>query len=244
MEVSMLLLILLAELIVLYFISRWLTQTLFTFFLVVFRARSVAISILLVLEFPGTVVHELSHLFTAGILGVPTGKLTLEPSSISGNDIKTGSVAIAETDPFRRYAIGIAPVIGGMIILTAIAYFLPQYVPNLSNLGNLAYWRQLSSYMLLLLGYLMFSVSNAMFSSPQDLKGFLPFAITLGLFVGLFYYLGLRIAITGPALTVITRLLTTLVKSIGMVLGINAILLFLTTTLTQLITRIFRVRIS
>jgi hypothetical protein len=228
----MLLLIFLAELIVLYFISRLLTKTLFTFFLLVFRARSVAISILLVLEFPGTVVHELSHLFTAGILGVKTGKLSLEPESIREETITTGSVAIAETDPFRRYIIGLAPVAGGIIILTAIAFFLHQFVPNWGD------WRLWG------LGYLLFAVSNAMFSSPQDLKGFLPFAVTLGIFVGAFYWLGLRIALTGAALDVVTRVTTTLVNSLGIVLAVNGILLVLTSLLTQLITRVIHIRIA
>lgn len=228
----MLLLILLAELIILYFISRLLTKTLFTFFLFIFRARSVAISILLVLEFPGTVIHELSHLFTAGILGVKTGKLTLEPESIRGDTITTGSVAIAETDPFRRFAIGLAPMIGGIIILTTISYLLQQYVPNWHD------WR------FWVLGYLLFAVSNAMFSSPQDLKGFLPFAITLAIFLGAFYYLGLRIGLTGEALAVATRILTTLVNSLGVVLAVNLALWTITGLLTTLLAKLFRVKIQ
>ena len=226
----MLFLILIAELIVLYFISRWLTKTLFTFFLLVFRARSVAITILLVLEFPGTVVHELSHLFTAGILGVPAGKLTLEPDSIREENIKTGSVAIAQTDPFRRYAIGLAPVAGGMIILTAVAYFLQQYVPDWGD------WRIWG------LGYLLFAVSNTMFSSSQDLKGFLPFAAALGVFAGAFYYLGIRIALTGAVLEMAVRILATLVNSLGIVLGVNSVLLLTAAGLTKLIMRIFRIK--
>jgi hypothetical protein len=238
----MLLVILFAELIALYYISRVLTTTLFRFFLLLFRVRSVAISILLVLEFPGTVTHELSHLFTAGILGVKAGKLRLDPPATqaelgealrAGPDqnttITTGSVAIAETDPFRRFAIGLAPVFGGLIILTTIAYFLPQIQTSWGIVG---------------LGYLMFAVSNAMFSSPQDLKGFLPFAITLGIFVGLFYYLGLRIALTGAVLEVVTRITMTLENSLGIVLAVNVLLWGFTSLLITLLTRVFRVRVS
>jgi hypothetical protein len=227
----MLFLVLIAELIVLYFLSRWLTRTIFTFFLLVFRARSVAITILLILEFPGTVVHELAHLFTAGILGVKTGRLRLEPESIREKNITTGSVMIADTDPFRRFTIGLAPIAWGLVILTAIAYFL-QNLGNKGNLGNWEVWG---------LGYLLFAVSNAMFSSPQDLKGFLPFAITLTIFVGIFYYLGLRIALTGAALDMVTRVATTLVKSLGIVIAINIALWAITKLLITLLTRIFRV---
>jgi hypothetical protein len=238
----MLFLILIAELIVLYFISRWVTISLFSFFLLIFRARSVAITLLLILEFPGTVIHELSHLFSASIMGVKTGKLTLEPESIQSDHITTGSVAIAETDPFRRFIVGIAPVIGGMIILTTIAYFLQNWArlpaPDGAANGGLGNWIMLG------LGYLLFSVSNAMFSSSQDLKGFLPVVILLGIFTGMFYYLGLRIALTGSALDFVTRITTTLVKSLGIVLAVNVVLLIITGLLKTLLVRIFRISVK
>ena len=78
----MLALLLAGELVILYFLSRWLSERMFMFFLLLTRSRPAAISFLLVLEFPGTAIHELSHLFTAEILGVRTGKLSLEPESI------------------------------------------------------------------------------------------------------------------------------------------------------------------
>src|SRR3989344_9654538 len=118
----MLLLLLLIEPLALYFLSRWVSKSLFVLFLLLFRSRSVAISLLLVLTFPGTVIHELAHLFTAEILRVPTGKLTLVPESIREASIKSGSVAIAETDPFRRYAIGLAPLFTGVVAISAISY--------------------------------------------------------------------------------------------------------------------------
>jgi hypothetical protein len=234
----MLFLILIAELIILYFISRWVTISLFTLFHLIFRSRSVAITLILILEFPGTVIHELSHLFSASIMGVRTGKLTLEPESIKSDHITTGSVAIAETDPFRRFVIGIAPVIGGMIILTTIAYFLQQQQIHWGDWSNLGNWSVLG------LGYLLFAVSDAMFSSSQDLKGFLPVVILLGIFAGMFYYLGLRIALTGSALDYVTRITTTLVKSLGMVLAVNVVILTITQLLKTLLVRIFRISVK
>src|SRR3989337_2674203 len=93
-----------AELIALYVLSQSLTQAVFELTVLVFRARSVGITIVTLLTFPGTVVHELSHLFTAEVLGVRTGKLTLVPENIREEEVKAGSVMIADTDPFRRYA--------------------------------------------------------------------------------------------------------------------------------------------
>lgn len=225
----MIFLLLFAELLVLYFFSRWVTTQLFDLFFLIFRSRTVAIAITLVLQFPGTVVHELAHLFTAEILGVRTGKLSFEPESLRGANITSGSVMIAETDPFRRYTIGLAPIFIGIIMLATLSYFLSQPYDNVLLTA--------------LLFYLLFAVSNTMFSSPQDLKGFLPFVAVIAVFVAAFYFIGIRIAITGVVLTTITNIVTTLVYSLGIVLGINAVLLIIALFITYLLTKIFHVRI-
>ena len=210
-----LLLLLFAELFFLFFLSQWLTQSVYALCLLIFRARSVAITIITILNFPGTVIHELSHLFTAEVLGVRTGKLTLVPESIErdpstplGTKIKAGSVMIAGSDPFRRYIIGLAPVVTGLVSITALSYFLSQqYYPI--TLLTIFYF------------YLLLAISNAMFSSAEDLKGFLPFIITLCIMAGAAYIAGLRIGITGPALAISTRILDALTKSLGIVLALN-----------------------
>src|SRR5438046_2497216 len=119
------LLAIIAELLGIYFLSRALTQSIFELTYVLLRARSIAVTVITLLNFPGTVIHELAHLFTAEVMGVHTGKLSLVPESIEELEIKAGSVMIAHTDPFRRYAIGLAPVFVGLIVLTAISYFIP-----------------------------------------------------------------------------------------------------------------------
>ncbi|HUD19721.1 MAG TPA: hypothetical protein VMR81_04730 [Patescibacteria group bacterium] len=238
----MLTLILLAELIVLYFLSRWVTQSLFTFFLLLFRSRPVAVSILLVLEFPGTAIHELSHLFTAEILGVKTGKLSLEPESIRGPDITSGSVMIAETDPFRRYAIGLAPIFSGIIALTAISYFTNGLWTSVFS-SHVVFYQNADFYLLLLIGYCLFAVSNTMFSSPADLKGFIPFCIVLTVFVVALYFTGIRIVLTGFVLEEVTRVVTTLVSSLGIVLAINAGLLVVAWALRSVLQKIMHLQI-
>jgi len=220
--------LLFCELTLLYFLSRWVSQSLFTLFLLLFRARPVAVSMILLLQFPGTVIHELAHLFTAEILRVPTGKLTLVPESIRDENIRSGSVTIAQSDPFRRYAIGLAPIFAGLLVLTSISYFLSQNIPNW------IYWSLI---------YLLFAVSNSMFSSPEDLKGFWPFAVVFIAFATIFYFLGIRFELTGYTLELVTRILTTLTKSLGLVLGVNAILLVVSRSLMMVLLRIFRVRI-
>ena len=229
----MTLLLLLTELIGLYFLSRWLTKKLYLLFLLLFKARPVAISAVTLLLFPGTVVHELSHLFTAEILGVRTGKLTLvpegvRPSSFSRPDpveLRIGSVAIAATGPLRRAAIGLSPIFAGILTLAAISYFLrrPPAVLQGDALQNaLVYGVGF---------YLLFSISNSMFSSKEALKGFWPLAIILGLFIGAAYFMGIRIGLEGKTLEVVTTILSSLIQSLGLVLAINTLLLLLTSIL-------------
>jgi hypothetical protein len=79
-----------------------------------------------------------------------------------------------------------------------------------------------------------------MFSSAEDLKGFIPFIITLGIMVGAAYFAGLRIGLTGPAQNIATQILNALTKSLAGVIGLNIMSLLLAkllTLLTQKITR-------
>ena len=207
-------LLLIGELIILYAVSSRLTQALYDLVVLLTRSRTIGITALTLILFPGTVIHELAHLFTAEVLGVHTGRLTLVPESIAqdpsaslGTEIRTGSVMIAHSGPFRRYLIGLAPMVVGLIALTALAYFID--------------WSEWFTWLNLLLVYLLFAVSNAMFSSSEDLKGFVPFALTLIIMVSAAYFAGLRIGLTGTALDLVTRILEGLTKSLGIVLGIN-----------------------
>lgn len=229
---------LIAEFGILYFISRTLIQKLYAFFTLLFHSHNVATSLTILLMFPGTVVHELSHMFVAEILGVRTGKLTLvpegvRPSGFSRSDpITAGSVMISHTDPLRRNLIGLAPILVGLIILTALSSLID--LNNLSNLSNWFNW---------FIFYLLFSISNSMFSSKEDLKEFLPFAVVTSLIVISTYFIGVRIMLTGNALDLATKLLDTLVKSLEIVLAVNIGLLLIMQILIELTSKITGKRI-
>lgn len=225
------------ECVLIYVISRSLIKSLFTVLMLCFRNRPIAVSLLLILLFPGTVIHELSHLFTAEILRVPTGKLTLVPESIRENDIRSGSVAIGRSDPFRRYAIGLAPLFWGITVLMALSYFLPEIIMSVFTSG-MPLLQNMNFYWLLIIGYSLFAVSNTMFSSPADLKGFLPFALVVAGFVVAGYLLGLRLNLTGQVLAVAVRSLETLTQSLGIVLAVNFVLLAASGGLTMGIRRL------
>jgi hypothetical protein len=226
----LLLILLIAELFILFFISQWLTQSLFELCILLFRARSVGITIITILNFPGTVIHELSHLFTAEVLGVHTGKLTLVPESIQDDEIKAGSVMITQTDPFRRYLIGLAPMVTGLVAISALSYFLSQQYYPITLLT-------------ILLFYLLLAIGNAMFSSAEDLKGFIPFILTLIIMAGAAYFAGFRVGITGPALSVATEILDALTKNLGIVLALNVAGIIITRLLILLTEKLTRRKI-
>ncbi len=210
----------------LHLLSQRLTQSLYQLFFRIFRSKTVSMTILIILLFPGTVVHELAHLFTAEILGVRTGKLTLVPESLEENEIKAGGVMITQTDPLRRTLIGLAPVIWGIVILATLSYWLPtlwQQTIYAMSQGNM--FSGFSLYGLLITCYALFAVSNSMFSSSEDMKGVIPFTATVGIFAAAGYIAGLRIDLTGQLLTGLNLVTTTLVQSLGIVLGVNLIVL-------------------
>lgn len=226
-----LLILLVAELFILFFLSRRLTQSVFDLSMLLFRARPIAIMIITILNFPGTVVHELSHMFTAEVLGVRTGKLILVPEGIQGDEIKAGSVMIAASDPFRRYIIGVAPILTGLAAITVLSYALFQYVPQWGDMAN---WGYVGG------AYLLLALSNAMFSSAEDLKGFIPFIVTLAIMAAAAYVAGFRVGLTGPALSVATQILDALTKSLGIVLALNSIGIILTKLLIILTEKLTR----
>ncbi len=200
------LLLILGELILLFFFSKSLVKNFYILLLLLFRSRSVAISLVTAILFPGTIIHELSHLFTAEILGVRTGKLTLVPESIRDENVQTGSVAIAETDPFRRALIGLSPLTTGIIAVSGLSYFV----------STTGYWL-----FTIFFFYLLFAISTSMFPSRPDMKGTPAVAIAIGLLVLAAYFVGIRIGLTGQILVFFLRIVDGLVKSLGFVLVLN-----------------------
>ncbi|MBI3577386.1 hypothetical protein HY086_05100 [Candidatus Gottesmanbacteria bacterium] len=215
------------ELAILFAFSQVLPRRIHAITYQITKSQSVATSFVSILLFPGTIVHELSHLIVAEVLGVRTGTLSLVPEAIEDQEgqLRTGSVTIAHTDPIRRALIGIAPLGLGLLILTSLSYLTTIWFPQ--GWKNLVppegEWLQV--FQLALMSYLFFAISNTMFSSPEDLKGFVPLVITLFFFAGAGYVAGVRISITGQAQTIITTMASTLVKSLGGVLAVNGVLL-------------------
>jgi len=150
------------ELIFVFFLSHLVTRALSYMFFSFTKNRHTAVSFFSLLFLPGVVIHELSHMLMAEILFVRAGSIEFLPK-IHGDSVKLGSVAIAKTDPVRRFLIGVAPLFGGLgVIVTAFFYF---------PLSLSFRWQSI------VLVYILFEISNTMFSSKKDLEG------ALGLFI-------------------------------------------------------------
>lgn len=223
----MIVIIILTELLLLFILSRRLTQNLYVSVFLLTKSRPVAISFLSILFFPGTVIHELAHLFTAEILGVKTSGLTLVPEGIEQKEVRTGSVSIAQSDPIRRAIIGIAPVLWGLCGLGVVAYFLPQ----------------LEFPIVVLLYYLLFAISNTMFSSKEDLEGFWPLVLVLTLLAAAAYIAGIRITLTEPVLSNVIQFFQSIAVNLGYVTGLNIGLFLLSRLLITGVERVTKRKI-
>lgn len=192
-------LLFLLEITLLFFLSKLLTKSLLRALLIFTKNSKLTVNIFAFLFLPGVVVHELSHLLMAGILFVRTGEIEFMPEIIK-DSVKLGSMNIAKTDPIRRAIIGFAPVLVGMALVLGLIYFVVDS-------GSIVQTIQLNGLLgigiIALIFYLLFAVSNTMFSSRKDMEGTIEILITLLIiFVGA-YIIGFR-----PPLSFIEKILT------------------------------------
>lgn len=182
MSLGWLLLIFLAELLVLFFLARSVTTSVGLFFYRLTRSRDLSINLLAIIFLPGTILHELAHIISAGMLLVPTGEIEVFPE-IDGDRVRLGSAQIGQTDMLRRLIIGVAPVLVGLLVMLSVLFLARDWL----LLRGL--WWQTA-----LVLYVVFEISNTMFSSKKDMEGAAAFlgaiAVVAGLVIGGIYLLG------------------------------------------------------
>ena len=252
------LLIFIFSTILLYLSSRLLTNNLLKLFFRLTKSQSASINLLFFLLLPGIFLHEFSHILTATILRVPTGRLSLKPKlkkrsvlaewqdqtlkdssdtshlkkvSSKPSVLQLGSAQIASADPIRMTLIGTAPFISGTIILWLILTIGLNLNITAITITSIANLTNLSIYLLLLFGYLLFAISNTMFSSPSDLQSAGMPIILILIILGIFQLTNLNIPqfIT----TYTTNLLSLLSIIFFLTLILNLIILFPIKLLTK-----------
>ena len=78
--------LLLVLLLVFIFVQRWLHAELQAVLLLLTRSSQLSIGIFSLILFPGVVLHEGSHYFTARLLGVKTGRFSFIPGIVPGEN--------------------------------------------------------------------------------------------------------------------------------------------------------------
>jgi hypothetical protein len=165
------------ELLLLFYFSRLVIKSLGQILFRLTKSHSGTIWGLAFLFLPGTVIHELAHAITAGVLMVHVGTVEMMPEIQEGG-VKLGSVQIGKSDPIRRALIGVAPVLVGLSIILGMLFLVGSSIEN----GLLPFW----GYLVII--YLLFEISNTMFSSRKDLEGFgmflvIVFSILIGFYL-------------------------------------------------------------
>ena len=160
------------------YLRSFLIRELQSISLLTIGSTKIGLIVYAIILLPGTIIHELSHWLTAELLRVPTGEIKLLPSLNvkDEGEHNLGSVKTAKSDPFRGFLIGTAPLITGiatLIFLARVFRDLPK-----TNLD----WK------ILLVGYLIFIISNSMMTSRQD-RRYWPVIFLLSLLLYLAAYI-------------------------------------------------------
>ncbi|MFQ5340633.1 MAG: hypothetical protein ACE5F6_03705 [Anaerolineae bacterium] len=160
-----------------------------------FHHEQAAVLLYFVIMLPGVLVHELSHLIVATLLRVRAGGLSLRPA-VRRDGLQLGSVQVARTDFVRESLIGLAPLIGGSLVILLIAGLgfeiplqgqgdlagrLSAVAHNATNLLQQPY----APFWL----YLIFAISNAMLPSPSDRQPWQTLALFVGIVAAAIFFL-------------------------------------------------------
>jgi len=185
MTFMQLLLIIFFELLVLFWLTRATLISLFKLLQAIFEKDQTTYSVIALIYFAGTVLHELSHMIAALFLLLKVADIHVFPTW-KNNVIILGRVLYEKKDVLRSILVGIAPLFGGIIFLGWLS------VLDVSTSSNLL--------LQILVIYLVFTISSTMFSSKQDLVDFL-YVIPIGIMITIVYY------IIQPDFTLISKLI-------------------------------------
>ena len=185
---------------------------------------------------PGIIWHEITHFFTAAILGVPTGDINLFPQfqTESESKVALGSVKIGRSDFIRESLIGAAPFLSGSVAIYCLVtiFILPM------ELG--AWLPQLATGKMIGVIYLILTIANTMFPSNEDTKAWPIVWLVGAIVVGILAVNGWLEKIGWQAWWTIAQVVQTIGFSFFMVLIFNLMLWFLLGLWQKLLERVTR----
>ena len=166
------------EMVVIFVLSRMLLRNLSAFATKMTKDREKTVRFIATLFLPGTIIHELAHYFTASVLRVPVGEIDLVPRLADGQ-LKLGSVEVGKMDPVRKLMVSGAPFVLGVGIMLLVLYLDSRWSGSI-------YWD-------LLVGYIVFQVSNTMFMSKRDMEAVWEFMLLMAIVGIALYLIGFRV---------------------------------------------------
>jgi hypothetical protein len=187
------LLALVATLFPLLWVKRWITEHVQELSMRWVGDPDVALVLYFVLVLPGVVIHELSHLLMALLVGARVRRFSLGPvRRARGKRVSLGSIEVAKVNPLQGSLIGVAPLLAGSAAILLIGNrvlgirelaeaFEPLGLQGiLTGIGHVARVPDFGLWL-----YLIFSISNAMLPSESDLQFLRPVFIFVGIAVAI-----------------------------------------------------------
>ena len=215
----------------LWWVKQWITRLLHELSVRWVGDFDVALVVYFVVVLPGVLVHELSHWAMAKALGVRVRKLAIGPvRQKRSNRVSLGSIQVDDIDPVRASLIGMAPLLGGTLVILLIG-FLVLGVGDLVDMmarqgvqGGLAaldHMVQTPDFWLWL--YLIFGVSNAMLPSESDMATVRPVLIFLGIAVAVFLVFAGVPTIPEGMVSAVIAIASYMAITFGLTLAVDAV---------------------
>jgi hypothetical protein len=212
-------------------VKRWITRRLQELSARWAGDLQVAIVIYFVLVMPGVIIHELSHWLMANLLGVRVSKLRLGPVRQGrSNRVSLGSVRVGKVDPVRASLIGLAPLLGGSVVILLIGNLVlgvGELATSITSGGPPAVWDALQEAMRVpdfwLWLYLIFAISNAMLPSESDMSAVRPVLIFLGVAAVVFVVVAGVPSIPPGVRDAVDAVASHLASAFGLTLAVDAV---------------------
>lgn len=199
--------------------------------MLLFHSHRAGIALYAFLFWPGTIFHELSHWLMAEILRVRTGKIEILPDleTIQAGEQRLGSVATVQTDPFRSFLIGFAPLFTGVAALVGLGYAL-------NKLWMTGPWWQI-----LCVIYGIITISNSMIVSRQDRRTWPLMAIIVALTGYIIYRLDVSLPPT--FFLFINETVARINSVLGLTIGLNLGMIGISYALRRMLERVTKQKV-
>jgi hypothetical protein len=185
---------------------------------------------LFVIFLPGIIVHELSHLVMAKVLGLRAGRFRVWPE-VQRDGIGLGSVSVEQADSVRGSLVGAAPLITGTVLLTLLGLYVLRAGEVMAVLAYgdwsaliSAFWGALQGPDGLVATYIMFAIGNMMMPSRSDRQAWRGPLLFLGMVSILYVIVGLPAEPFMAVLDWVTPLFQVLNLALFFVVLVDAVL--------------------